>query len=57
MSTLLLKREAKALIDTMSPAQLKAASEFLAFIKSRELDPATQELFGIPGFKASYARG
>ena len=57
MSTLLLKREAKALIDTMSPAQLKAASEFLAFIKSRELDPATQELLGIPGFEASYARG
>jgi len=57
MSTLSLKREAKALIDTMSPAQLRAASEFLAFVKSRKLDAATLELLGIPGFEASFARG
>jgi hypothetical protein len=57
MSTLTLKREAKALIDAMSPAQLRAASEFLAFVKSRELDPATLELLSIPGFEASFARG
>jgi hypothetical protein len=30
-----LKRQAKAMIDTMSPAQLRAASEFLAFVKRR----------------------
>jgi hypothetical protein len=57
MSTLTLRREAKALIDTMSPAQLRAASEFLAFVKSRELDSATLELLAIPGFTASFARG
>jgi hypothetical protein len=57
MSTLALKKEAKALIDTMSPAQLRAASEFLAFVKSRELDPATLELLSIPGFEVSFARG
>jgi len=57
MSILTLKREAKALIDSMSPAQLRAASEFLAFVKSRELDPATLELLTIPGFEASFARG
>jgi hypothetical protein len=57
MSTLTLKREAKALIDAMSPAQLRAASEFLAFVKSRELDPATLELLSIPGFEASFNRG
>jgi hypothetical protein len=57
MSTLTLKREARALIDTMSPAQLKAASGFLAFVKSRELDAATLELLSIPGFEASFARG
>ena len=57
MTKLSLKREAKALIDAMSPAQLRAASEFLAFVKSRELDRATLELLNIPGFEASYARG
>jgi hypothetical protein len=57
MSTVTLKREAKALIDTMSRAQLRAASEFLAFVKSRELDPATLELLSIPGFEAAFSRG
>jgi hypothetical protein len=57
MSTLTLKREAKALIDKLSPAQLRAASEFLAFVKSRELDPATLELMTLPGFEASFVRG
>ncbi|MGA2231608.1 MAG: hypothetical protein ABSH22_11970 [Tepidisphaeraceae bacterium] len=57
MSILELKREAKAIIDTMSPEQLRAASEFLAFVKSREVDPATLELLSIPGFKASFVRG
>jgi hypothetical protein len=57
MSTLVLRREAKALIDSMSPAQLRAASAFLAFVKTRDLDPATRELLAIPGFEASYSRG
>lgn len=57
MSTVTLKRQAKAMIDTMSPAQLQAASEFLAFVKSRDLNPATLELLSIPGFEASFARG
>jgi hypothetical protein len=57
MSILELKREAKAIIDTMSPEQLRAASEFLAFVKGREVDPATLELLSIPGFKASFVRG
>jgi len=57
MSTLALRQEAKALIDAMSPTQLKAASEFLAFVKSRELNPATVELLSIPGFEASLFAG
>jgi hypothetical protein len=57
MSTLAMRRQAKALIDAMSPAQLKAASVFLALVKSRELDSATLELLRIPGFEASFARG
>ena len=57
MSTFELRQEAKALIYVMSEAQLRVASEFLAFIKDRQADAATLELLAIPGFKASYARG
>jgi hypothetical protein len=57
MSTAQLRQQAKALIDELSTPQLRVASEFLAFVKSRELDPATLELLSIPGFEASYARG
>ncbi len=57
MSTMALKREAKALIDTMSGPQLRVASEFLAFVKRRELDAATLELLSIPGFADSFTRG
>lgn len=57
MSILTLRHQAKALIDTMSPVQLRAASEFLAFVKSRELNPATLELLNISGFEASFDRG
>ena len=57
MSTVALRQEAKALIDTLSDAQLRVASEFLAFVKARESDAATLELLAIPGFEASFARG
>ena len=57
MRTVALKKEAKRLIDTMSEAQLKVASEFLAFLKSREVNDATLELLVMPGFEASFARG
>jgi len=57
MSTAELKQEAKALIDAMSGPQLRVASEFLAFVKRRDLDAATLELLSIPGFEKSFARG
>lgn len=57
MSTVQLRRQTKALIDDLSTSQLRIASEFLAFVKSREVDSATLELLAIPGFEASYARG
>jgi len=57
MSTAQLRQQAKALIDDLSTTQLRVASEFLAFVKSRELGPATLELLSIPGFEASFARG
>ena len=57
MSTVALRKQAKALIDELSAAQLQVASEFLAFMKSRELNSATLELMSIPGFDASFARG
>jgi len=57
MSTVELRQEAKALIDAMSGAELRVASEFLAFVKRRETDAATLELLSIPGFEKSFARG
>ena len=57
MSTVQLRQQAKDLIDDLSTRQLRVASEFLAFVKSRELDSATLELLSIPGFEASFARG
>jgi hypothetical protein len=57
MSTVQLRQQAKAVIDSLSTDQLRVASEFLAFVKSRELDSATPELLAIPGFEDSFARG
>ena len=57
MSTLVLRQEAKAMIDALSGARLRAASEFLAFVKNRGTDAATLELLTIPGFEKSFARG
>jgi len=57
MSTGELRQHAKALIDDLSVSQLRVASEFLAFVKSRELDAATLELLAIPGFEKSFAKG
>ena len=57
MSTVELRQEAKAIIDVMSSAQLRVVSEFLAFVKERQVDAATLELLTIPGFAASYLRG
>lgn len=57
MSTMELRQEAKALIDAMSGAELRVASQFLAFVKRREMDEATLELLSIPGFEKSFARG
>ena len=58
MSTVVaLRQETKALIDALSGAQLRVASEFLAFVKERPTDAATLELLGIPGFERSFSRG
>lgn len=57
MSTAQLRQHAKSLIDDFSTTQLRVASEFLAFVKSRETDSATLELLSTPGFEVSYARG
>jgi hypothetical protein len=57
MSNVQLRKQAKAVIDDLSTTQLRAASEFLAFVKSREMDSATLELLSIPGFEASFFRG
>jgi hypothetical protein len=57
MSTAQLRRRAKSMIDRMSDTQLRVASEFLAFVETRQPDAATVELLSIPGFASSFARG
>jgi hypothetical protein len=57
MSDVQLKDQAKKLIDALSKDQLRVAAEFLAFVSTRDADPATLELLAIPGFKDSYTRG
>jgi hypothetical protein len=57
MSTLEMRKQAKALIDGMSAAQVRVASEFLASVKSGEVDAATLELLTIPNFTKSFRRG
>ena len=57
MSTAALREDTKALIDALSGAQLRVASEFLAFVKDRQADAATLELLTIPGFEKSLSRG
>jgi hypothetical protein len=57
MSTVELKREAKSIIDGMSPKDLRLVREFLAFVTSRDTNAATRELLAIPGFEKSFVRG
>ena len=57
MSATQLKVHAKALIDDMSDAQLRAVSQFLEFVSQRDLNPATLELLSIPGFESSFEQG
>ena len=45
------------MIDRLSGEQLRVASEFLAFVETREHDAATLELLATPGFASSFARG
>jgi hypothetical protein len=57
MSTVELRREAKSMLDAMSPRDLRLAREFLAFVASRDTNAATRELLAIPGFEKSFVRG
>jgi len=54
MSTVQLRREAKSMIDGMSPRELRLVREFVA---SRDTNAATRELLAIPGFEKSFVRG
>lgn len=57
MTTTALRKQAKALIDDLSTEQLRVASEFLEFVKSRGVDSPTLELMSIPGLAESFTRG
>jgi len=57
MSVVELRKDAKSMIDGMSPRDLRLVREFLAFVKSRQTNAATRELLEIPGFQKSFVRG
>lgn len=55
MSTVELRRKIKKTVDTLSPAQLRAAARLLGRLRAEE--DATDELLRIPGFLVSFERG
>ena len=48
MTTSELRQFAKDTVDSLPPAQLKVAAEFLRFLDERISDEATEELLKIP---------
>ena len=52
-----LRQQAKSMIDGMSAKDLQLVREFLAFVASRDTNAATRELLAIPGFEKSFVRG
>lgn len=49
MTTAELRQSAKDTLDSLPPAQLKMAVEFLRFLDERMSEDATEELLQIPG--------
>jgi len=49
MTAAQLRRQAKEIVDGLSPRRLRAAAEFLAYLRERDSEDATQELLRIPG--------
>lgn len=48
---------AKKRLEELTPARLRAADEFLAYLEERESDEATEELLGLPGFREALEEG
>lgn len=48
---------AKRRLEDLTPARLRAADEFLAYLEGRESDEATEELLGLPGFREALEEG
>ena len=48
---------AKRRLEVLTPARLRAADEFLAYLEGRESDEATEELLGLPGFREALEKG
>jgi len=49
--------EAERRLRSLSPARLRVANDFLAYLQEREENQATTELLSIPGFEAAFRRG
>ena len=57
MSTIELRRRAKATIDELSGDRLRFAADLLAYVRRSKPNDATRELLEIPEFLTSFARG
>jgi len=52
----LLLQETESRLRRLSPALLRVARDFLAYLEEREENEATQELLSLPGFEDAFHR-
>ena len=52
----LLLQETESRLRRLSPARLRVARDFLAYLEEREENEATQELLSLPGFEDAFHR-
>ena len=53
---MLLFQEMESRLRRLSPARLRVARDFLAYLEEREESEATQELLSLPGFEVAFRR-
>jgi len=52
----MLLQETESRLRRLSPARLRVARDFLAYLEEREENEATQELLSLPGFEDAFHR-
>ncbi len=57
MNTIKIREQINKYLDGLSSESLEVVVNFLAYVKGRESEAATQELIDIPGFIESFEKG